>query len=91
MQVILERQLTLAEAAQCLGWSDAQEVGRCLEKGKAAWEVLYQRNLGLVHNFAYTYYQNTDKGVPYCDIIHVRFLRHQEYTFAMSTARTPAK
>ena len=65
------RSLTLAEAAEQLGWADAQELGRCLEQGQAARYTLYQRNLGLVFRQATGFFKYLGKAVPYEDLFQV--------------------
>lgn len=84
VQASLGRQLTPAEAAGQTGLTSVQELDRCLQQGKAAHEVLYQRNLGLVHRQAFQYYTNSDKLVSHGDLIQVwsHFPFHQFHLFS---------
>lgn len=45
-----------------------------MQQGRAAREILYQRNLGLAYRLAYTYYSCSDRAVAYGDITQVRSL-----------------
>ena len=65
------RGLSLPEAAQLPGWPSAQEMGVILEQGRAARATLYERNLGLAHRGAYSYYTHSDRSVPYPDLVQV--------------------
>ena len=71
VQASLGRQLTPAEAAAQTGLTSVQDLDRCLQEGKAAHEVLYRRNLGLLHRQAYQYYTNSDRLVSHGDLIQV--------------------
>ena len=65
------RGLSLPEAAQLPGWPSAREIGSILEQGRAARATLYERNLGLAHKGAYSYYTHSDRSVPYPDLVQV--------------------
>ena len=65
------RGLSLPEAAQLPGWPNAQQMGAILEQGRAARATLYERNLGLAHKGAYSYYTHSDRSVPYPDLVQV--------------------
>ena len=65
------RGLSLPEAAQLPGWLSAHEMGIVLEQGRAARATLYERNLGLAHKGAYSYYTHSDRSVPYPDLVQV--------------------
>ena len=67
----LGKQLSSAEAAGHLGWADPEQLGRCMQQGRAAQDTLYQRNLGLAHKLAYMYYSYSDRAVAYGDLIQV--------------------
>ena len=65
------RGLSLPEAAQLPTWPSAQQMGVILEQGRSARATLYERNLGLAHKGAYSYYTHSDRSVPYPDLVQV--------------------
>ena len=70
------RGLSLPEAAQLPNWPSAQQMGVVLEQGRAARATLYERNLGLAHKGAYSYYTHSDRSVPYPDLVQVSCAGH---------------
>ena len=65
------RELTLPEAAQLPGWPSAREMGITLEQGAAARATLYERNMGLAHKGASSYYTHCGRSMPYPDLVQV--------------------